>query len=57
MNSGAITDSVPGADTDNTLASGTIPNAGKNLLILFCALIIIIISTIAYLRYKDIELK
>ena len=57
VNSGTITDSVPGADIDNTLASGTIPNAGKNLLILFCALIIIIISTIAYLRYKDIELK
>ena len=55
INSDEVVDSTPGEEPDNTLASGTIPNAGKSIAIMFLAVVIIIIGRFAYLKYKDIE--
>ena len=57
INSGDIIDSTPGENPDNTLAPGTIPNAGKNILIIASGITIIVISLIIYFKYKDIEIK
>lgn len=51
------TDSKPGEQPDDTLAPGTIPNAGKSLLIIALAFAVFVIGRIAYLRYKDIQIK
>ena len=57
VNSEEITNPTPGEQPDNTLAPGKIPQAGKNALIIFLALAIILIGRITYWKYKDIELK
>lgn len=57
VSSDTITNPMPGEEPDNTLASGTIPNAGKNILIICLVFIILVIGIIIYLKYKDIEIK
>ena len=57
VNSDTVIDATPGENLDNTLAQGTIPNAGKNILIVITFLGIIIISIVIFLKYKDIEIK
>lgn len=54
---GTTTDSTPGEQPDDTLAPGTIPNAGKSALIIALALAIFVIGRMAYLKYKDIQIK
>ncbi len=57
VNSGTIIDSAHGAEVDNTLAHGTIPHAGKNILIVIVALVIMLFGRLVFLKYKDIEIK
>lgn len=42
--------------TDNTIASESIPKAGKSILILLLAIVICVLGRILYLKYKDIEI-
>lgn len=53
VNSGTITDSTHGDKGDNTTASGRIPNAGKNKLVLVLGLIfgVMILSKLAYSKW------
>lgn len=65
VNSGTIIDSTPGSSNDNatdniidnTIAPGTLPKAGKGILMICLILILVVIGRIAYLRYKDIQIK
>lgn len=57
VNSDTIVNPTPGEKLDNTLVAGTIPNAGKNILIVFVILAILVVGRLVYLRYKDIQIK
>lgn len=50
-------DSVNGNSADKTLAPQIIPKAGKSIFIIIIMLILIVVGRIAYLRYKDIQVK
>ena len=56
INSDTIIDSTQGGEPDDTTAKVEIPNAGKNILIIFFVFVIISV-VIIYIRYKDIEIK
>ena len=66
VDSGTIVNPTPGNKTDNksndtvednTTASGTIPKAGKGMIIIGIILILMVIGRITYLKYKDIQIK
>ena len=56
-NAGPTTDSTAGKKEDNTTVEGTIPKAGKDILIIVIAIVIAIIGKVAYSKYKDIKLN
>lgn len=57
VNSDTIIDSIPAEKEDNTTVPGIIPNAGKNIVMIFFTLVFSIIGRVAYLKYKDIKIK
>ena len=57
VNSDTIIDSTPGAGIDNTIAPTTLPKAGKSILVICLIFILVVIGRVAYLRYKDIQVK
>lgn len=42
---------------DSTIASKILPKTGKNILIIGCILILIVMGRIAYIKYKEIQIK
>ena len=52
-----IVDPTPGEPLDNSVAQEIIPNAGVKLLIILLGVMIYIFGRLAYLKYKDIEIK
>lgn len=59
VEAGKIQNSSSGENinNDNTTANGTIPKAGKNILMILIVLILCILSRIIYLKYNDIQIK
>ncbi len=52
-----VTEPEPGKPTDKSLAPERIPNAGKGILCIALILTLGIVGRIAYIRYKDIQIK
>lgn len=63
VNSGTITDSVPGTEQapttgeDETLFPDKIPYAGKGMVRILLTIVFIAVGGLIYLKYKDIEIK
>ena len=50
-------DSTPGEGPDDTKAPGTIPNAGKNMIIVCLMVVAFIVGKVSYKKYRDIQIK
>lgn len=57
VDSGTIIDSTPADKIDDTTAPITIPKAGKSLVMICLVLILVVVGRVAYLRYKNIQIK